>query len=74
MSGPEIASIWDRVARVYDWQLPLERRPVEAAVELADPGPEDHVLDVATGTGAVLRALVRRPSRPATVTGLDKSD
>lgn len=47
---------------------------MEAAVELADPRPDDHVLDVATGTGAVLRALARLPSRPSTVTGLDKSD
>jgi ubiquinone/menaquinone biosynthesis C-methylase UbiE len=72
-SSVNTSPLWDRVAPIYDWQLPLEHRPIAAAVDLANPRPEDRVLDVATGTGAVLRALARRRSRPAVAIGLDRS-
>jgi ubiquinone/menaquinone biosynthesis C-methylase UbiE len=64
---------WDRVAPIYDWQLPLERRAIAAALDLASPHARDHLLDVATGTGAVLRVLARRRSRPTRATGIDRS-
>jgi ubiquinone/menaquinone biosynthesis C-methylase UbiE len=67
------STAWDRIAHVYDWQLPLERRAVAAALDLAAPRSEDHLLDVATGTGAVLRILARREVRPAVVVGVDRS-
>ncbi len=74
MSSHEAATAWDGLARVYNWQLPLERRSVAAAVELADVLPHDRVLDVATGTGAVLMALARLRPPPAVAIGLDSSE
>ena len=60
-------------ARHYDSQLWLERRALRAALELAAPQPDDRVLDLATGTGAVLGLLAQRPDRPRRVIGLDAS-
>ncbi len=62
----------DLLARAYDWQLPLERAALAAAVELAGVRPGERVLDVATGTGAVLRELARRDARPTEVVGIDR--
>ncbi len=64
---------WDAQAAVYDRQLFLERRAVEAALDLAQAGPDDVLLDAGTGTGAVLRALAARPLRPRTAIGVDAS-
>ncbi len=64
---------WDVQAGVYDRQLFLERRAVEAALDLAQAGPDDVLLDAGTGTGAVLRALAARPLRPRTAIGVDAS-
>lgn len=68
----EVAN-WDALAAVYDRQLLLERRAVRAALDLAQAGPGDVLLDAGTGTGAVLRALSRRPGRPRTAIGVDAS-
>ena len=65
---------WDSLAPVYDWQLCLERQAVRMAVDLAAVADDDRVLDVGTGTGAILRELQRRDVRPATVLGIDRSD
>ena len=46
---------------------------MRAAVELARPSPDDRLLDVATGTGAVLGALARATVRPRHATGVDSS-
>lgn len=64
---------WDALATRYDAQLWLERRPLRAALELARAGREDRLLDVGTGTGAVLKSLARRPERPRRATGVDSS-
>ena len=61
------------LGRLYDWQLPLERAALTAAVELAAPGASERLLDVATGTGGMLRELSRRRARPAEVVGIDRS-
>jgi ubiquinone/menaquinone biosynthesis C-methylase UbiE len=61
------------LARVYDWQVPLERAALATAVELAAPRESERLLDVATGTGGLLRELSRRRARPAEVVGLDRS-
>jgi ubiquinone/menaquinone biosynthesis C-methylase UbiE len=62
-----------RTARHYDAQLWLERRALRAALALAAPGPDDRVLDLGTGTGALLRGLAERPDHPRQVTGVDAS-
>lgn len=69
--GPAVT--WDRLARVYDRQLWLERPALSAALELADVRPEERLLDLGTGTAALLRELARRPSRPREAVGVDLS-
>src|SRR3954447_26526746 len=60
---------YDRVAAVLSFgQDPRWRR---AMVEAVAAGPDERVLDVATGTGLVAQALVRRYG--CTVVGLDQS-
>jgi ubiquinone/menaquinone biosynthesis C-methylase UbiE len=44
-----------------------------AAVDLADPRPDEVLLDVGTGTGGLLRELARRPDRPRIAIGVDGS-
>lgn len=63
---------WSRLARAYDWQLPLERAALATAIELADPTADDAVLDLGTGTGALLRDLAQHPRRPNTAVGIDE--
>ncbi len=60
-------------ARFYDHQLALERSALDAAVELAAPAGDEFVLDLATGTGALLRRLAQRPDRPRRAIGVDTS-
>src|SRR3954451_23050260 len=61
---------YDRVAAAFSFgQDPRWRR---AAVEAVDARPDERVLDVATGTGMVAQALVRRYG--CTVVGLDQSE
>jgi ubiquinone/menaquinone biosynthesis C-methylase UbiE len=61
------------LGRLYDWQLPLERAALAAAAELAAPSESDRLLDVATGTGGLLRELSRRGRLPAEVVGIERS-
>lgn len=65
---------WDSAAPRYDWQIWLERSALRVALELAAISPAARVLDVGTGTGAVLRELARRGDRPEWVLGIDRSD
>lgn len=60
-------------ARYYDAQLRLERASLSTAIELVAPGTGDAVLDVGTGTAALLTLLARRPGHPRQVTGIDAS-
>lgn len=64
---------WSRTAAFYDWQLPLERPALTAAVALAQPRRDDELLDVGTGTGGLLRELARCPGRPREAVGIDVS-
>jgi ubiquinone/menaquinone biosynthesis C-methylase UbiE len=64
---------WSDVAAFYDWQLPLERPALRGAVVLADPRPDDDLLDLGTGTGGLLRELASHPRRPRQAVGLDAS-
>lgn len=61
------------LAFLYDLQLSLERPALRAAVELADPGPNERLLDIATGTAGLLRELAPRTTRPAVAIGVDSS-
>jgi demethylmenaquinone methyltransferase / 2-methoxy-6-polyprenyl-1,4-benzoquinol methylase len=61
------------VGRLYEWQLPLERRAPAAAAELAAVEPGERLLDVATGTGGLPRALAARGARPREAVALDRS-
>lgn len=63
---------WSRLARAYDWQLRLERAALAAAIELADPVAEDALLDLGTGTGALLRQLAKHRCRPRIAVGIDE--
>ena len=67
------AGTWDEHATRYAGQERLEARAIEAALRLADPRPQDRVVDLATGTGLLLRSLAARGPRPATATGVDRS-
>jgi ubiquinone/menaquinone biosynthesis C-methylase UbiE len=71
--GSSSVELWDRVARLYDLQLWLERPALRVAVALAGPRSDDHVLDIGTGTGALLRELVASGARPEKVVGVDAS-
>jgi demethylmenaquinone methyltransferase/2-methoxy-6-polyprenyl-1,4-benzoquinol methylase len=64
---------WDRAARLYDFQLFLERRAIDLALELAAVRPGDGLLDLGTGTGVVLRRLAARADAPREVVGVDRS-
>ena len=66
-------TVWDRLSSGYDRQLWLERSAVRTAVAMLEPVVDARVLDVATGTGEVLRALARRPAPPRIVIGIDAS-
>ena len=65
--------LFERGARFYDLQLPLERRALRAGARLAGPAAGRRVLDVATGTGAMAAELVRRGGVPAHLTVVDRS-
>jgi ubiquinone/menaquinone biosynthesis C-methylase UbiE len=60
-------------ARFYNAQLVLERSALNAALEFGAPGADELVVDLATGTGALLRLLARRPDRPRQAIGIDAS-
>jgi ubiquinone/menaquinone biosynthesis C-methylase UbiE len=69
---PRVRS-WDFVAPLYDLQLALERPAIETALALMEPRRTDRLLDVATGTGSVLRGLGERVPRPEEAIGVDAS-
>lgn len=69
--GP--ARMWDRVSSRYDRQQWLERSSVRVLLELLTPAGDERLLDVATGTGAVLRQLSRRADRLREAIGVDAS-
>ena len=71
--GADAESIWDRAAGAYARQERLEHRAVRRALDLLGPEAEETLLDVATGTGLVLRELAARPTPPAAVIGIDRS-
>lgn len=67
------AATWDANASRYARQTRHELRALWRAAALVDAGPEDRVLDVATGTGLMLDVLRVRPGRPRHVLAVDRS-
>jgi demethylmenaquinone methyltransferase / 2-methoxy-6-polyprenyl-1,4-benzoquinol methylase len=72
----QVQAMFDRIARVYDLMnsvmtAGLHHRWRTRAVDLAQVGPGQQALDVATGTGDLAIELARRG---AEVTGLDFSE
>lgn len=69
----QIPSLYDRIARVYDfWGWLTERRARTRALELAAVRDGESVLEVAVGTGLAFRELVRSNPRGRTH-GIDLS-
>ena len=64
---------WGRIAHLYDLQLWLERPALDAAIEIAGIRAGDHLLDLGTGTGALLRRLEHRGPAFADAVGIDRS-
>jgi ubiquinone/menaquinone biosynthesis C-methylase UbiE len=65
---------YTRLAPVYEvWARLTESRARRRVLELAEPGPEEDVLEVATGTGAQLVELAHR-NRGGRTTGVELSD
>ncbi len=64
---------WDRAAQGYARQEHLELQAVRRALDFTQPRFDERLLDVATGTGIVLRELARRSTRPAEAVGVDTS-
>ena len=62
-----------RLACLYDRSVPLERSTLRAALRLADIGPDERLLDVATGTGALLRDLAGTATDRVHAVGIDRS-
>lgn len=71
--GDGVTASEEEVGRWYRLQLPLERRAVQGALRLGRPRPAERVLDVATGTAALLVALAGCPHPPTDAVGVDVS-
>lgn len=61
------------MSRSYDRQLWLERVPLRHLLRLVNVGHAERLLDVATGTGLVLREFAAGPIVPREVVGVDAS-
>ncbi|GAC1440501.1 MAG: hypothetical protein NVSMB51_19860 [Solirubrobacteraceae bacterium] len=73
MSDAAARTTWDALAPRYRAQERLEGRALAAAVRLATAEPAERLIDLATGTGALLRSLERAQGRPAEAIGVDQS-
>jgi len=70
----DVPATYSRLAPVYEiWARLTESRARRRVLEIADPGPTEDVLEVATGTGAQLVQLASRNARGRTI-GVELSD
>jgi 2-polyprenyl-6-hydroxyphenyl methylase/3-demethylubiquinone-9 3-methyltransferase len=67
------AATWDRLADRYGAQERHELPAIDAALALAAPQPTERLVDLATGTGLLLRRLAAAAVRPREAIGLDHS-
>ncbi len=66
-------STWSRLSALYALQLPLEREALRVLASMLDLDGSSRLLDVATGTGAMLSEAARVTTPPRQATGLDSS-
>jgi demethylmenaquinone methyltransferase/2-methoxy-6-polyprenyl-1,4-benzoquinol methylase len=76
---PQVRAMFDRIARVYDLMnsvmtVGLHHQWRRRAADLAEVGPGDRVLDVATGTGDLAIELASRVKPDGEVIGTDFSE
>lgn len=74
MTAAATAATWDRLASRYARQEHLESRAIQTALRLAAPAPSERLVDLATGTGLLLRQLAMRPTPPREAIGVDRSE
>lgn len=79
LEAAQVRSMFDGIAVVYDalnsaMTAGLHHRWRERAVDLADVGPGDRVLDVATGTGDLALELAGRVAQGGEIVGSDFSE
>jgi demethylmenaquinone methyltransferase/2-methoxy-6-polyprenyl-1,4-benzoquinol methylase len=75
----QVEAMFDRIASRYDLMNSVMTAGLhdewrKRAVQIAEVGPGDHVLDVATGTGDLAFELARTVSPGGSVTGADFSE
>ncbi len=72
----EAASVatWERHAARYARQERWETTAIDAALRVAAPRPDERLVDLATGSGLVLRRLAERAERPRELLGVDGSE
>ena len=79
LAEPQVQAMFDRISRVYDrlnsvMTAGLHHQWRSRAADLAEVGPGDRVLDVATGTGDLAFALAGRVAPGGEVLGVDFSE
>jgi len=72
-SDPSAIATWDDNARRYGAQEHWETAAVDAALDVAQPRSGERLVDLATGTGLVLRRLAVRAGGPSEALGVDRS-
>jgi ubiquinone/menaquinone biosynthesis C-methylase UbiE len=65
--------IYDLIGKRYDWLVVFDQRAKQRGLELLNPKPGEHILEVGVGTGKALRQLLARVRPGGAVFGIDIS-